>query len=59
LPLCGLRKGNGFLERYRMPLEEIVKHAVTLDKDGYGTIVLQSGEDAGYTVDNIADIIIA
>ncbi len=56
---CGLRKGNGFLERYRMPLEEIVKHAVTLDKMGYGTIVLQSGEDAGYTVDNIADIIIA
>jgi biotin synthase len=42
---CGLRAGNDQLTRYRMSDEEILacaRQAVTL---GYGTVVLQSGED--------------
>lgn len=54
---CGLRAGNGELARYRMPADEIVAcahHAVEL---GYGTVVLQSGEDYGVTTDFLADIV--
>ena len=54
---CGLRKGNKQLERYRIPITEIVEHAVILDQLGYGTIVLQSGEDGGYTADDIAHLV--
>jgi biotin synthase len=42
---CGIRAGNKHVERYRMEKHEILacaQHAVEL---GYGTIVLQSGED--------------
>jgi biotin synthase len=42
---CGLRADNRQLERYRMSAEEILtaaREAVTL---GYGTVVLQAGED--------------
>jgi biotin synthase len=44
---CGLRAGNSGLRRYRMNADEImacVRQAVAF---GYGTVVLQSGEDYG------------
>lgn len=43
---CGLRKENKKLERYRMGTHEILKCAKEAEKMGYGSVVLQSGEDA-------------
>jgi biotin synthase len=54
---CGLRRSNIGLARYRMTREEIcvcVREAVRL---GYGTVVLQAGEDDALTADWIADIV--
>lgn len=54
---CGLRASNKKVERYRLSKDEIlgaVEEAVNL---GYGTIVMQAGEDPGIRVDWLADII--
>ena len=54
---CGLRAPNRAVERYRMSAEEI--HACVRQGDamGYGTVVVQSGEDPGITTDSIVDLI--
>jgi biotin synthase len=44
---CGLRFGNKELERYRMSEEEILSCVDEAETYGYGTVVLQSGEDYG------------
>jgi biotin synthase len=46
---CGLRAGNRDLGRYRMSEDEIVECARKAAEYGYGTAVLQSGEDYGLT----------
>ncbi len=46
---CGLRAGNHGLTRYRMTMEEIVGCARAAHGYGYGTVVLQAGEDPGIT----------
>lgn len=46
---CGLRAGNGSLARYRMTASEIHEAARMASKFGYGTVVLQAGEDEGIT----------
>jgi len=54
---CGLRAPNTGLRRYRMTHDEImgcVRQAVAF---GYGTVVLQSGEDPGVTKDWLADLV--
>lgn len=54
---CGLRKANRSLPRYRMSraeIEESVRLAVRL---GYGTVVLQAGEDPALTADFIAGLV--
>jgi biotin synthase len=54
---CGLRRANRSLTRYRMTCDEILdcaRDAVTL---GYGTVVMQAGEDDALTGDWIADIV--
>ena len=54
---CGLRAGHRALTRYRMTAEEIlgcVRQAVDY---GYGTVVLQSGEDYGIATEPMAAII--
>jgi biotin synthase len=54
---CGISAINTEITRYRMKREEIIgcaHNAVTL---GYGTVVLQAGEDPGLTGEWIADII--
>ena len=45
---CGLRAGNRTLTRYRLSEGEILECAALAARLGYGTIVLQSGEDLGY-----------
>jgi biotin synthase len=54
---CGLRAGNLQLARYRMLASEILQAARQAVKFGYGTVVLQSGEDQGLTSAWLADII--
>lgn len=54
---CGLRADNGRIERYRMTKEEILACARQAVDFGYGTVVLQSGEDAGTRREWMADVI--
>ena len=54
---CGLRAPNIHVERYRMPVDEIITLAGELDNKGLRTMVLQSGEDSYYTGQVIADIV--
>lgn len=54
---CGLRNGNKTLERYRMREEEIIACAHDAVIYGYGTVVMQSGEDYGIETKWLADII--
>jgi len=54
---CGLRAGNETLTRYRMKADEILVAARQAVKFGYGTVVLQGGEDYGFTTHWMAGII--
>ena len=54
---CGLRAENGKLERYGMTKAEILLIAGHAVKNGYKTIVLQSGESNFYSVDTVCEII--
>jgi len=54
---CGLRAGNRKLVRYRMSEAEIMDCARQAMACGYGTVVLQSGEDPGIETDWIAALI--
>ena len=54
---CGLRAGNVNLARYRMLADEIMEAAKQAVKFGYGTVVLQGGEDYGITTSWMTDII--
>lgn len=54
---CGLRAENQEVPRYRMEPEEIIATAKTAAKCGYGTVVLQAGEDLHYSDELIAKII--
>lgn len=54
---CGLRAGNGETRRYAMSDEEILAAAEVARGLGYGTVVLQSGEDPAVDVDRLARIV--
>jgi biotin synthase len=54
---CGLRQGNRALPRYRMPREEILECARQAERLGYGTVVMQAGEDVLLTAEWIAEIV--
>lgn len=54
---CGLNCANRQVRRYRMTSEEILACARQAVEFGYGTVVLQSGEDEGITGDGMADVI--
>jgi len=47
---CGIRAGNAKVKPYRLTLDEIVMAAKWCAEQGYGSVVLQSGErqDAGF-----------
>lgn len=53
---CGINRTTS-VDRYRMTKDEIIDCAKQIEQFGYGTIVMQSGEDYGLTAENIADII--
>ncbi len=54
---CGLRADNAKLHRYRLLPEDIIAAARHGAELGYGTVVLQSGEDLWYTAPMLADVI--
>jgi biotin synthase len=54
---CGLRAGNRSLDRYRMSADEIAACARDAGEFGYGTTVLQAGEDYGVRKEWVADLI--
>lgn len=54
---CGINIENRTVERYRMTEKEILDCARQAVEFGYGTVVLQSGEDPGFKTDLIAQII--
>ena len=54
---CGLRCENKNVERYKLSPEKIVELAENAAKDGFKTIVLQSGESKAYSVDKMQKII--
>lgn len=54
---CGIRRDNLSVNRYRMTPEEIVEAAKTGVELGYGTIVLQSGEDPWFDGQRVEDLI--
>lgn len=54
---CGLRAGHTALRRYRLTAEEALDCARLAERLGYGTVVLQSGEDRGLTGEWIAALV--
>jgi biotin synthase len=54
---CGLRAGNRKLPRYCMSRNEIVARLRRTPGLGYGTVVLQSGEDPTITAAWMADVV--
>ncbi len=54
---CGLGADNKDLSRYRMNADEIYACAEEAAGYGYGTVVMQAGEDYGIKTDWLADIV--
>lgn len=54
---CGLRSDNPDINRYRMPIDEIIDCATAVVAKGIGTIVLQSGEDPWFSAERMTEII--
>jgi biotin synthase len=54
---CGLRAGNRLVERYRMSADEILACARNAEAWGWGTVVMQSGEDYGLKTAWIAEVV--
>ena len=54
---CGIRAGNRKIKRYRMTAEEILACARQAVDYGYGTLVMQAGEDYGLTREWVAGIV--
>lgn len=57
---CGLSRHNKSLVRYRMTQKEILRTArEAIEQYGFKALVLQSGEDSGYSVDELVQIVAA
>ncbi|MBI1753857.1 MAG: [FeFe] hydrogenase H-cluster radical SAM maturase HydE [Acidobacteria bacterium] len=54
---CGLRAPSEGLDRYRMDVGEILACALEARRLGYGSVVIQAGEDPGLTRDHIASAV--
>lgn len=54
---CGLRRDNAMARRYRLPLDEIEAVIANARALGYGTVVLQSGEDSWFDAERIARLV--
>lgn len=56
---CGIRRGNENASRYRLTKEEILFCAAEGRRLGFGTFVLQGGEDPFFTDEVLGDIVSA
>lgn len=54
---CGINAANKKLQRYLMPGDEILEAVRQIENFGYGTVVLQAGEDLRIGADWMAGII--
>jgi biotin synthase len=54
---CGIRACSDGITRYRMTADEILECAREAKRLGYGTVVMQSGEDPGLTREFIANVV--
>ena len=54
---CGIRAGNSNVKRYKLSSEEVMNAARFAVKFGYGSIVIQSGEDSAMNAKWIADLV--
>jgi biotin synthase len=54
---CGLRAPSKGLDRYRMDAVEMIACAHEAHRLGYGSVVMQSGEDPGLTQELITEVI--
>ena len=54
---CGINAANNKLRRYQMSKEEILDCANTAYKLGYGTVILQSGENKKLDINFLADVV--
>ena len=54
---CGIRCGNQNADRYRLSEEEVLSCCETGEKLGFGTFVLQGGEDPYFDDDKICGIV--
>ncbi len=54
---CGLHRFNKNLQRYRMSPEEIIATSIQAARSGYRTVVLQSGEDPYFSIQDYVKII--
>ena len=54
---CGIRAANHEIERYRLNADEILECSREANGYGYGTVVLQSGEDYGIVASWLAEVV--
>jgi len=54
---CGIRAGNRAVERYRVSADVVLESAHQAEELGYGTLVMQSGEDYGIETEWLAAIL--
>jgi biotin synthase len=54
---CGLRRDNTKLERYRLPPEDALETARRASAAGFGTVILQSGEDVREALGHIGHLV--
>lgn len=57
---CGIRKSNASIDRYTLSKEQIVASAIWCGEQGYGSVVLQSGErtDSSF-IDFVEDCVLS
>ena len=54
---CGIRRDNENVKRFRLTKDEILSLANLAIQSGYKTLVLQSGEDAYFSAEYLAEIV--
>ena len=54
---CGLRAPNREIARYALSADEILDRAREANRRGYGTVVLQAGEDLGMSAAWLAEVV--
>lgn len=54
---CGIQAGHHELARYRMTTDEVLECARDAVRRGYGSLVVQSGEDPGWTREAVRELV--